>query len=76
MINLSYEDDSLKGLRLSLMLEILYATGIRVSELVSLKIGNLADDYSSIIILNKGSKERVVPLIVKVQHILKDILKN
>ena len=76
MINLSYEDDSLKGLRLSLMLEILYATGIRVSELVSLKIGNLADDYSSIIILNKGSKERVVPLIVKVQHILKRYLKE
>ncbi len=75
MINLSYEDTSLKGLRLSLMLEILYATGIRVSELVSLKIGNLADDYSSIIILNKGRKERVVPLILKVQQILERYLK-
>ena len=75
MINLSYEDTSLKGLRLSLMLEILYATGIRVSELVSLKIGNLADDYSSIIILNKGRKERVVPLIIKVQQILERYLK-
>ena len=75
MIRISYEDTSLKGLRLSLMLEILYATGIRVSELVSLKLGNLADDYSSFIILNKGYKERVVPLIIKVQEILKKYLR-
>jgi len=70
MINLSYKDSSHKGIRLSLMLEILYATGIRISELVSLKIGNISDDYSSIIILNKGGMERIVPLLSKVQKIL------
>ena len=75
IINLSYKDPSEKGLRLSLMLEILYATGIRISELVSLKIGNISDDYSFIIILNKGKKERVVPLISRVQSILKKYLK-
>jgi integrase/recombinase XerD len=56
------------------MLEILYATGIRISELVSLKIGNISDDYSFIIILNKGRKERIVPLISKVQSILQKYL--
>ena len=71
MINLSYKDNSEKGLRSSLMLEILYATGIRVSELVSLKAGNIADDFSFLIILNKGRKERVVPLISKVQVVLR-----
>ena len=75
IINLSHKDSSEKGLRLSLMLEILYATGIRISELVSLKIGNISDDYSFIIILNKGRKERIVPLISKVQNILKKYLK-
>ena len=75
IINLSYKDSTDKGLRLSLMLEILYATGIRISELVSLKIGNISDDYSFIIILNKGRKERIVPLISKVQKILKEYLK-
>ncbi len=70
MINLSYKDNSEKGLRSSLMLEILYATGIRVSELVSLKTGNIADDLSFLIIMNKGRKERIVPLISKVQGIL------
>lgn len=44
------------------MLEILYATGIRVSELVNLKIKNinLEDDYLKI--MGKGSKERIVPI--------------
>ena len=74
IIDLSYKDSSEKGLRLSLMLEILYATGIRISELVGLKIGNISDDYSFIIILNKGRKERIVPLILKVQNILKKYL--
>ena len=56
------------------MLEMLYATGIRISELVSLKLGDISDDYSFIIILNKGRKERIVPLISKVQNILKKYL--
>ena len=75
IINLSHKDSSEKGVRLSLMLEILYATGIRISELVSLKIGNISEDYSFIIILNKGRKERIVPLISRVQNILIKYLK-
>ena len=75
IINLSYKDSTEKGLRLSLMLETLYATGIRISELVSLKIGNISDDYLFIIILNKGRKERIVPLISRVQKILKEYIK-
>ena len=56
------------------MLEIMYATGIRVSELVSIKIGDLADDFSYVVIINKGKNQRVIPLILKVQEILKDYL--
>ena len=74
IINLSYNDTTDKGIRLSLMLEMLYATGIRISELVSLKLADISDDYSFIIILNKGRKERIVPLISKVQNILKKYL--
>ena len=74
IINLSYNDSTDKGLRFSLMLEMLYATGIRISELVSLKLADISDDHSFIIILNKGRKERIVPLISKVQNILKKYL--
>ena len=79
IINLSYNDSTDKGIRFSLMLEMLYATGIRISELVSLKLADISDDHSFIIILNKGRKERIVPLISKVQNILKkylNILQN
>lgn len=44
------------------MLEILYATGIRVSELVSLKCSSFLDDGKFLLIKGKGDKERIVPL--------------
>ena len=58
----AYKDKSAKGIKFITMMEIMYATGIRVSELVGLKIASLKEDFSSILILGKGKKERYVPL--------------
>ncbi len=44
------------------MLELLYATGIRVSELINLKINNLDLENDLIRVLGKGSKERISPI--------------
>ena len=71
LIEKSYENTSFKGLRTSLLIEILYATGIRVSELVSIRVGDISDDYSSIIIRGKGGEQRVAPLFGKVKKVLK-----
>ena len=50
------------GLRDRTFFEVLYATGLRVSELVSLKIDSINLDAGFVIVIGKGSKERVVPL--------------
>jgi integrase/recombinase XerD len=44
------------------ILEVLYATGMRVSELVELRIGDLDLEEGICTVLGKGSKERIVPL--------------
>ncbi len=62
LIDSTYNDVSDSGVRFTAMLEIMYATGIRVTELVSLKMNYFKDDFSSIFILGKGKKERFVPL--------------
>jgi len=50
------------GLRDRAMLELLYATGLRVSELVNLTLRDVNLERGFLIVVGKGSKERVVPL--------------
>ncbi len=54
-------DQSL-GLRDRAMLEVLYASGLRVSELVTLNVSQVSRDMGVVRVLGKGSKERLVPL--------------
>jgi integrase/recombinase XerD len=49
------------GLRDRTMLELMYASGLRVSELVTLKVFNLGLNENVLRVLGKGSKERLVP---------------
>lgn len=48
------------GQRDRLLLEMLYATGVRVSELVNIKVSDIDEDGHSILVLGKGNKERYV----------------
>ncbi len=61
LLNAPNSDDPLE-LRDKAMLELLYATGLRVSELVSLTQDNISLEYGVVRIIGKGNKERIVPM--------------
>jgi integrase/recombinase XerD len=55
-------DLSPAGLRRTALVELLYATGLRVSELVSLPVAAAVQDRPTIIVKGKGNKERMIPI--------------
>lgn len=65
-----------RGLRNRAMLELLYASGLRVSELVGLRIGNIDLEAGWVRTIGKGTKERMVPMGSKAQQSLKDYLTH
>ena len=63
-LNILFEKNQgtdLKSLRNIAILELLYATGIRVSELVSVELSQVDFSYNIIRVMGKGRKERIVP---------------
>jgi len=54
--------DGAGGLRLGCMVELLYASGLRISELCALTLSALARDPAYLIVKGKGGKERLAPL--------------
>lgn len=56
------EIDNPQGLRDRAMLEVLYATGLRVSELIALKVFEISSTEGVVRVMGKGAKERLVPL--------------
>ncbi len=64
------------GLRNQTIIEILYACGLRVSELTALRISDLHLDADIIRVIGKGDKERLVPVYFGAQELLKNYLES
>ncbi|MGS2740493.1 tyrosine-type recombinase/integrase [Sinomicrobium sp. M5D2P17] len=72
---ISYEDD-FEGFRDKCIIELFYATGMRRSELINLKVGDIDFSARTIKILGKRNKERVVPLLVHMEDVLRVYLEK
>ena len=66
--------ERIKALRLHALLETLYATGLRVSELVGLPVSVARTDHRFLIVRGKGAKDRMVPLSQKAREALQAFL--
>lgn len=64
------------GKRNMAILELLYGTGIRVSEMCNLKIGDFDFYNKNIIVLGKGKKERYLPIYDNIQNALEDYFSS
>jgi len=62
LIAAAERDKSAEGARLRCLLELLYATGLRISELVRLPLAAAKPDARVLLVRGKGNKERLVPL--------------
>ncbi len=62
MLRAAHASERPDGLRMACLLEVLYATGLRVSELVGLPFAAVARQQDFIVVRGKGERERLVPL--------------
>jgi integrase/recombinase XerD len=67
--------DGAQGLRVAAMVELIYASGLRVSELTSLPLSALAPDPAYVIVKGKGGKERLAPLNLAARSAVKAYLE-
>ena len=66
--------DSWEGKTERLILELLYNTGIRQAELIGLKVTDISKDNSTIKVLGKGNKERIIPVNNKLMNYLQEYM--
>lgn len=72
LLNATHHDMTDRGKRNRVILYLLYASGMRVSELISLTLDSIHFDTGFIIFSGKGSKERSIPLPEPMIHLLRD----
>ena len=68
--HIEYSNDW-KGLISKIIIELLYATGMRLSELITLKTSNVDFYNNQVKVLGKGNKERIIPVSKEVMGLLK-----
>ena len=68
--------DSFEGRRDQLILEMLYGTGIRLAELLGLKVSDINESQSTIKVLGKRNKERIIPISTSLYNLTKSYVQE
>ncbi len=76
LLDVAHRRPGAAGVRLIALLEVLYATGLRVSELVGLPLSALGRDGDMLLVQGKGGRERMVPLGLPAAAALTDYLET
>jgi len=76
LLDAASEKDTPRGLRDRAILELLYATGMRVSELVALNVGDVDVASASVRCFGKGGKERVIPIYERAVQAVRDYVNK
>ena len=76
LLNIANSERGYKGIRNKVMLYLMYASGMRVSELVSLTVDQIQFDTGFVRIAGKGNKERIIPLPKNILELLNFYLDN
>ena len=76
LLKAAHEDTSDQGIRNATMLVVLYSTGVRITELIELEVGDCDFQQQCIKVTGKGSKERLVPVPEEVLMVVKKYLQD
>lgn len=67
--------DTQEGMRDRLVIELLYGTGLRLSELISLRVDSFHRNFSVLKVMGKRRKERMIPLHTNLQKLIKHYIE-
>ena len=70
LVNIGSESKKKKSLRTACLVEVLYATGMRVSELITLKLSDLRLNRRILNVIGKGNKQRIIPITSRAHDII------
>jgi integrase/recombinase XerC len=76
LLDNDYFEDSFKGLRDKLVIELLFGTGIRLSELIGLKLNDYLPKENTVKVLGKRNKERIIPINITLSDLLNQYIKS
>jgi integrase/recombinase XerD len=75
MLGVKFQNN-FEGIRNNAFIELLYASGLRISEIASVKLENFNFEINFVKVIGKGSKERIVPFNMSAAKYIKEYLKE